>query len=58
MSVISNQEFAKRMILLAKPAEHYRLTATYDPDGDCTEFLARSDPFFAERVDDLVLRHT
>jgi len=28
--------------------------ATYDPDGDCIEFLAKPDPFYAERVDALV----
>src|SRR5205809_8058154 len=49
-----NPEFAKRMMLLARPAEQYRPTATYDPDGDCIEFLAKPDPFYAERVDDLV----
>jgi hypothetical protein len=50
----SNEEFAKRMMLLARPAEHFQPTATYDPDGDCIEFLAKSDPFYAERVDNLV----
>jgi hypothetical protein len=54
MTVTSNQEFAKRMMLLAKPAEQFRPTATYDPDGDCIEFLASPDSFYAERVDDLV----
>ena len=54
MTVTSNEEFAKRMMLLAEPAEQFRPTATYDPDGDCIEFLARPDPFYAERVDDLV----
>ncbi len=54
MTVTSNQEFAKRMMLLASPADHFEPTATYDPDGDCIEFLAKPDPFFAERVDDLV----
>jgi len=54
MTVTSNDEFAKRMMLLARPAESYRPTATYDPDGDCIEFLAKPDPFYAERVDDLV----
>ncbi len=29
-------------------------TATYDEDGDCVEFLARPDSFYAERIDDLV----
>ncbi len=42
------------MMLLAKPAEQFRPTVTYDPDGDCVEFLARPDSFYAERVDDLV----
>ena len=54
MSVTSNEEFAKRMMLLARPAEQFEPTATYDPDGDCIEFLAKPDPFHAERVDDLV----
>lgn len=54
MTVMSNDEFAKRMMLLAKPAERFRPTATYDPDGDCIEFLAKPDAFYAERVDDLV----
>lgn len=42
------------MLLLARPAGRFRPTATYDPDGDCIEFLAKPDPFYAERVDDLV----
>jgi hypothetical protein len=54
MTVTSNDEFAKRMMLLARPAEQVEPTATYDPDGDCIEFLAKPDPFYAERVDDLL----
>lgn len=54
MTVTSNADFAKRMMLLARPAEQFEPTATYDPDGDCIEFLAKPDPFYAERVDDLV----
>lgn len=54
MSVTSNADFAKRMLLLARPGDQYRPTATYDPDGDCIEFLAKPDPFYAERIDDLV----
>jgi hypothetical protein len=54
MTVTSNEEFAKRMMLLAQSAERFRPTATYDPDGDCIEFLASPDPFYAERMDDLV----
>jgi len=41
-------------MLLAKPAEEFRPTTTYDADGDCIEFLAKPDPFYGERVDDLV----
>ena len=29
-------------------------TTIYDPDGDCIEFLAAPDPFYAQRVDDLL----
>jgi hypothetical protein len=54
MTAVSNSDFAKRMMLLARPAEQFVPTATYDPDGDCIEFLAKPDPFYAERVDDLV----
>ena len=54
MTVTSNADFAKRMMLLAKPAEQFRPAVTYDSDGDCVEFLASPDSFYAERVDDLV----
>jgi len=54
MSATSNSDFAKRMMLLARPAEQFRPTAIYDPDGDCIEFLAKPDAFYAERVDELV----
>ena len=54
MIVTSNEEFSKRMMLVAEPAERFKATATYDPDGDCIEFLASPDPFYAERIDDLV----
>jgi len=54
MTVTSNEEFAKRMMLMAQPARRFAPTATYDPDGDCIEFLAGPDAFYAERVDDLV----
>src|SRR5438874_6681249 len=54
MTAMSNSDFAKRMMLLARPAAHFEPTAYYDPDGDCIEFLARPDNFYAERVDDLV----
>lgn len=54
MTITSNSDFAKRMMLLAHPAERFTPTAVYDADGDCVEFLAKPDAFYAERVDDLV----
>jgi len=54
MTAMSNSDFKKRMMLLARPAKQFEPTATYDPDGDCIEFLAKPNPFYAERVDDLV----
>ncbi len=54
MTVTSNSDFAKRMMLLAKPADQFKPTAMYDSDGDCIEFLAKPDAFYAERIDDLV----
>jgi len=54
MTTLSNEEFAKRMMLLARPASEFKPTASYDADGDCIEFLAKPDPFYAERVDELV----
>jgi len=54
MNAMPNSDFAKRMMLLARPAEQFEPTAIYDPDGDCIEFLAKPDSFYAEQVDDLV----
>jgi len=54
MTTTSNEQFAKQMTLLARSAAQFQPSAIYDPDGDCIEFLAKPDPFFAERVDDLV----
>jgi hypothetical protein len=52
--VMSNADFAKHMMQLADPKTPFQPTAIYDRDGDCIEFLAAPDPFYAERVDDLV----
>ena len=54
MTVLSDSEFAEQMMTLARPAEEFEPSATYDPDGDCIEFLAKPDSFYGERVDDLV----
>jgi hypothetical protein len=49
MAAISNEEFAEWVMLLASPADQYLPTATYDPDCDRIEFLAKPDPVYAER---------
>lgn len=54
MTITSNDDFAKRVMAIAQPAEQFKPAATYDPDGDCIEFLVSPDSFYAERVDDLV----
>lgn len=54
MSATTNADFAKQMMLLSRPAEKFVPAAYYDPDGDCIEFLAKPDAFYAERIDDLV----
>lgn len=54
MSIAPTEDFVKRLMLLAQPASQFRPTATYDVDGDCIEFLAKPDSFYAERIDDLV----
>jgi hypothetical protein len=51
---MTNSEFAARVAELAKNAGPPQPTAVYDPDGDCIEFLAKPEPFYAERIDDLV----
>ena len=54
MSEVTNDEFARRMMLMAEPVEAFKPSAVYDSDGDCIEFLAKPDAFYAERVDDLL----
>jgi len=54
MSQMSSSEFAEQMLEFARKAPPFQPTATYDPDGDCIEFIAGPDSFYAERIDDLV----
>ena len=54
MSVMSNSEFARFVRQMARPGEQFEPTATYDADGDCIEFVAKPDSFYAQRMDDLV----
>lgn len=55
MKSLTNDEYAARVLALAPTTlEPFTATAYYDPDGDCIEFLASPDNFYAERVDDRV----
>jgi len=54
MKAMTNEEYATRVAELAKDAGPRQATAVYDPDGDCIEFLSKPEPFYAERIDDLV----
>jgi len=54
MTAMNNQEFQEYVLKLAQSAPPFQATTTYDPDGDCIEFLVKRDPFYAERIDDLV----
>jgi hypothetical protein len=54
MSDITSAQFAEEMLRLAREAPPFRPQAYYDPDGDCIEFVAAPDSFYAERVDDLL----
>jgi len=52
---LTNQAFAKLVSSKAKRRTGpFQPVARYDPDGDCIEFIARPDPFYAERIDKLV----
>lgn len=40
--------------LLAEPNRTFSPFAEYDADGDCIEFFAKPDPYYAERIDGLL----
>jgi hypothetical protein len=55
MSALTNDEFAAQVFEAAgQPPREFRPTAYYDRDGDCIEFLASPENFYAEHIDDLV----
>jgi hypothetical protein len=54
MTAMSNADFAKEVLKIGGLAQPFRPAAYYDRDGDCIEFIAKQEPFYAERVDDLV----
>lgn len=52
---LNNDAFAKLVLRKAKRRKApFEPVVRYDPDGDCIEFIAKPDPFFAERIDKLV----
>src|SRR5690554_5702983 len=54
MSALSASQFADAVMAMAKDAPAFKPSAYYDKHGDCIEFIAKPDPFYAERVDDLL----
>ncbi len=53
MTMMSNDEFAS-VVMKAVQCSPFVPIATYDSDGDCIEFIASPDSFYAERIDSLV----
>lgn len=54
MKAMNGKEFGEFVKDMAKDSKPFKVTASYDPDGDCIEFITKPDSFYAERVDDLV----
>ena len=54
MKQMSNEEFANAVMGMADFEEPFRAHATYIPEGDCIEFVASNDDYYAERIDGLV----
>lgn len=47
-------EFAQRVLRECNADEEFSPFAAYDRDGDCIEFIADPDSYYAERVDGIV----
>ena len=54
MKAMTNDEFAEAVAQMAEPGAPFEPKATYIPEGDCLEFLASDDDYYAERVDGLL----
>lgn len=55
MSNSSGKSFADTLdAILAEPSCEFTPSAYYDKDGDCIEFIARPEPFYGKRIDELV----
>jgi hypothetical protein len=52
--ITSGDEFMAEMEGRFGCASQFQPTATYIPEGDCIEFVARPGPYRAKRLDDLV----
>lgn len=51
---MTNEQFAQH-VLSQVPTDHrFKPSAFYDADGDCIEFVAAPDSYYAERIDTLV----
>lgn len=54
MKAMPNDDFAKAVLSMGKAKARAKGIAHYEKDGACIEFFASSEPFYAERVDELV----
>ena len=54
MKAIPNDEFADAIMEIADLKEPFEPQVIYIPDGDCLEFVATPDDYYAERIDGLV----
>jgi hypothetical protein len=54
MKELSNAKLAKFIETLPGSTGSFTPSATYDPDGDCIEFMFAPDDFYAERIDDIL----
>jgi len=54
MTYLTSEQFAEYITNLEQQAPPFKPVATYDPDGDCIEFLAAPVSFYGKRIDDLV----
>jgi hypothetical protein len=52
--VAANRELSPLMSSLRPTTYESGPTAFFDPDGDCIEFFATRDMYFARRIDDLM----
>ena len=51
---MTTDEFTDAVLAMEGVNDDFEPHAYYDADGDCVEFMARPDDFYAERIDDLV----